>query len=79
MMSDFRRRNQSIVFYNPCISVAETLRGVSLEEFVVIYTEPELHQYIIRKISPIDPIAAVVTSTTVEMAFLEAFEIIKNL
>ncbi len=48
-MSDFHRRNQAIVFYNPCISVAETLRGVSLDEFIVIYSEQELLQFITCK------------------------------
>ncbi len=49
MMTDFRRRNQPIVFYKPRLSVAETLKGIGLDEFIVFYAEAELHQYIVSK------------------------------
>jgi hypothetical protein len=58
MLSDFRRRNQPIVFYNPSPSFAQTLRGVSsaADDFVIVHNDQDLHQFIsCKRISKASP------------------------
>jgi len=50
LLSDFHRRNQTLIFFNPSLSFAQTLRGVGHDDFIMIYTEPELNQFILCKI-----------------------------
>ena len=49
MLADFRRRKQPIVFFNPSMSLGQTLRGVGggHDDFVIVYSEEALHQYIL--------------------------------
>ena len=42
MISDFRKREQPIIFYNTSPSVVDTFLGVNIEEFVVVNSNEEL-------------------------------------
>jgi len=46
MISDFRVRNQPIIFFKPTSSVADTFLGVNMDQFVVIYSEEELEEHL---------------------------------
>jgi len=47
MITDFRRRNQPIIFYNTSPSVIDTFLGVNIEEFVVVHSLDELNEHLI--------------------------------
>merc|ERR1712223_1270223 len=46
MITDFRRRNQPIIFYNTSPSVVDTFLGVNIEEFVVVHSLDELNEHL---------------------------------
>jgi len=46
MITDFRRRNQPIIFYNTSPSVIDTFLGVNIEEFVVVHSLDELNEHL---------------------------------
>jgi anti-anti-sigma regulatory factor len=46
MISDFRSRNQPIVFFNTSASVVDTFLGVNIDEFVVVHSNEELLAHI---------------------------------
>jgi len=46
MITDFRRRNQPIIFYNTSPSVIDTFLGVNIEEFVVVHSLEELNEHL---------------------------------
>ena len=46
MITDFRRRNQPIIFYNTTPSVIDTFLGVNIEEFVVVHSLEELNEHL---------------------------------
>jgi sodium-independent sulfate anion transporter 11 len=46
MISDFRSRNQPIVFFNTSASVVDTFLGVNIDEFVVVHSSEELLAHI---------------------------------
>ncbi len=46
MISDFRKRNQPIIFYNTSPSVVDTFLGVNIEEFVVVHSLEELYDHL---------------------------------
>ena len=54
MISDFRRRNQPIIFYNTSPSVVDTFLGVNIEEFVVVHSLDELHEHLRGNFKPHD-------------------------
>ena len=49
MISDFRSRNQPIVFFNTSASVVDTFLGVNIDEFVVVHSNEELLAHIRSK------------------------------
>ena len=51
MISDFRGRNQPIVFFNTTDSVVNTFLGVNIEQFVVVHSNEELLAHIRGKYS----------------------------
>ena len=51
MISDFRARNQPIVFFNTTDSVVNTFLGVNIEQFVVVHSNEELLAHIRGKYS----------------------------
>jgi len=46
MITDFRSRNQPIIFYNTSPSVIDTFLGVNIEEFVVVHSLDELNEHL---------------------------------
>ena len=46
MITDFRKRNQPIIFYNTSPSVIDTFLGVNIEEFVVVHSLEELNEHL---------------------------------
>ena len=46
MISDFRARNQPIIFYNTHSSVLDTFLGANVEEFTVVHSLEELHNHL---------------------------------
>ena len=46
MITDFKRRNQQIIFYNTSSSVIDTFLGVKMEEFVMVHSVEELNDYL---------------------------------
>ena len=46
MITDFKRRNQQIIFYNTSSSVIDTFSGVNMEEFVMVHSVEELNEYL---------------------------------
>ena len=46
MITDFKRRNQQIIFYNTSSSVIDTFSGVNMEEFVIVHSVEELNEYL---------------------------------
>ena len=51
MISDFKSRNQTIIFYNPHASVLDTFQGVSVEDFTIVHSLDELHHHLNRKLN----------------------------
>jgi hypothetical protein len=46
MISDFKARNQPIIFYNTHSSVLDTFLGANVEEFTVVHSLEELHNHL---------------------------------
>ena len=46
MISDFKSRNQPIIFYNTHSSVLDTFLGVNVEDFTIVHSLEELHQHL---------------------------------
>ena len=46
MITDFKRRNQQIIFYNTSPSVIDTFWGVDMEEFVMVFSVEELNEHL---------------------------------
>ena len=46
MITDFKSRNQLIIFYNTHSSVLDTFLGVHVEDFTVVHSLEELHNHL---------------------------------
>ena len=46
MITDFKSRNQPIIFYNTHSSVLDTFLGVHVEDFTVVHSLEELHNHL---------------------------------
>ena len=46
MITDFKRRNQQIIFYNTSPSVIDTFLGVNMEEFVMVFSVEEINEHL---------------------------------
>ena len=46
MITDFRNRNQPLIFYNPLASVLDTFVGANIEEFVVVHSLDDLNNHL---------------------------------
>ena len=46
MITDFKRRNQQIIFYNTSPSVIDTFLGVNMEEFVMVCSVEEINEHL---------------------------------
>ena len=50
MISDFKSRNQPLIFYNTHSSVLDTFLGVNVEDFTIVHSLEELHQHLNGKL-----------------------------
>ena len=46
MITDFKQRNQQIIFYNTSRSVIDTFSGVNMEEFAMVFSVEELNEHL---------------------------------
>lgn len=46
MISDFKAREQPIIFYNTASSVVDTFLGVNMDEFVVVHSMEEMYEHL---------------------------------
>ena len=46
MITDFKRRNQQIIFYNTSPSVIDTFFVINLDEFVMVFSVEELNEHL---------------------------------